>query len=296
MNLEKIVKSLLFPHIAVLITLLPTATVLLVYSMVFLGTESPVAIASYVIAFYTLLVWCVRIPEIVKFIKSFKNENKYARLWREDMRLRTNVLLYGALIWNTAYSVFQLGLGFYHSSFWFFSMAGYYLFLAVMRFFLLGYTRRNAPGENMQTELGKYRLCGFIFLAMNLAVSLMIFFMVYWERSFHHHEITTITLATYTFFSFTAAMVNLIKYRKYKSPVYFSVKAISLAASCVSMLTLESTMLTTFGDPSDSLMRKVMLTSSGCVISVFIIAMALFMIIDSTKKQRKIKQRNISNG
>ena len=57
MDWKKLAKALLFPHIAIMILLLPIATVLLVGSMVFIGTESPVAIVSYVIAAYTLAVW-----------------------------------------------------------------------------------------------------------------------------------------------------------------------------------------------------------------------------------------------
>ena len=62
----------------------------------------------------------------------------------------------------------------------------------------------------MREELLRYRLCGWIFLVMNLALSLMVFFMVYWNRTFHHHEITTIALAAYTFTAFTMAIINMI--------------------------------------------------------------------------------------
>ena len=79
MDPKKLGKALLFPHIAIMIILVPIATVLLVGSMVFLGTESPIAIVSYVIAAYTLTVWCLKIPYLIKFFKTFKDENKYAR-------------------------------------------------------------------------------------------------------------------------------------------------------------------------------------------------------------------------
>jgi len=295
MKLEKILLALLFPHIAVMIVLLPVSAVLLVWSMVFIGTESPAAIASYVIAAYTLTVWCFRVPAIVRFVKTFKNENKYIRLWQSDTRLRVSVSLYGGLIWNTAYAALQLGMGIYHSTFWFISLSGYYLSLAVMRFFLVRHTRKHEAGENMQNEIRKYRACGIVFLLMNLALSLMIFFMVYWNRTFNHHEITTIAMAAYTFTSLTMAIINVVKYRKYNSPVYSASKAISLASGCVSMLTLESTMLTTFGKDTMTLVeRRIMLGASGGVISAFIIAMAVYMIVKGTKQQKRIKEQ--SNG
>ena len=137
----------------------------------------------------------------------------------------------------------------------------------------------------MHKELIKYRACGIVFLLMNLTLSVMVFFMVYWNRTFNHHEITTIAMAAYTFTAFTMAIVNIVKYRKYNSPVFSASKAINLAAACVSMLTLESTMLTTFDDGTMALSsRRILLGASGGVISVFIVAMAICMIVQGNKK------------
>ena len=149
----------------------------------------------------------------------------------------------------------------------------------------------------MSSELKKYRACGIVFLVMNLALTLIIFFMVYWNRTFEHHMITAIAMASYTFTSLTIAIINVIKYRKYNSPVYSASKAISLAAASVSILTLESTMLTTFGaGEADKLMRRILLGISGGVISVFLILMALYVIIQSTKRLNLLKLKETTNG
>ena len=290
MDWKKLGKALLFPHIAIMIILVPIATVLLVGSMVFVGTESAIAYISYVLAAYTLTVWCFKIPYLIKFFKTFKDENKYARRWQDDTRLRVNVSLYGSLAWNALYGILQLWLGFYHHTFWFYSLGAYYICLGVMRFFLVRHTRKYAPGERMQTELKKYRACGIVFLVMNLALALIIFFMVYWNRTFEHHMITAIAMAAYTFTALTTAIINVIKYRKYNSPVYSASKAISLAAALVSMLTLESTMLTTFGDGTMTVTaQKWMLGATGGAISVLIVATAIYMIVIGTKKLKELK-------
>ena len=290
MDWKKLGKALLFPHIAIMIILVPIATVLLVGSMVFIGTESVIAIISYVLAAYTLTVWCFKIPYLIKFFKTFKNENKYARRWQDDTNLRVNVSLYGSLAWNALYGIFQLWLGFYHHTFWFYSLGAYYICLAVMRFFLVRHTRKYAPGQKMQIELKKYRACGIVFLVMNLALALIIFFMIYWNRTFEHHMITAIAMAAYTFTALTTAIINVIKYRKYNSPVYSASKAISLAAALVSMLTLESTMLTTFGDGTmTATAQKWMLGATGAAISILIVATAIYMIIIGTKKLNQLK-------
>ena len=296
MDWKRLGKALLFPHVAVRIILIPVATVLLVGSMVFVGTESVIAYISYVLAAYTLTVWCMKIPNIISFFKTFKNENKYARMWLDNAHLRVNVSLYGSLLWNALYGVFQLWLGFYHSTFWFYSLGAYYICLGVMRYFLLLHTRRYSPGEKMRTELLKYRACGIIFLVMNLALALIIFFMVYWGRTFEHHMITAIAMAAYTFTAFTVATVNVVKYKKYNSPVFSASKAISLAAALVSMLTLESTLLTTFGDGTMTVFEeKLMLGMTGGAISLMIVATAIYMIVIGTRKLKELETQ-VENG
>ena len=75
MELKKIGKALLFPHIAVMIVLVPIAVCLLIGSMVFVGTESVIAYVSYLLTAYTLTVWCFKIPYLIVFFKTFKDEN-----------------------------------------------------------------------------------------------------------------------------------------------------------------------------------------------------------------------------
>jgi len=289
MDLKRIGKALLFPHILIMLVLVPLSTVLLVFSIVFIGTESPIAYVSYVLSAYTLTVWCFKIPYLIKSFKKFKEKNRFYLRWKNDIRLKVKVSLYGSLVWNTAYGSFLLWLGFYHRTFWFYSLAAYYISLAFMRFFLVRYTRRYTAGEKLYEEFKGYRNCGFVFLIMNLALSLIIFFMVYWNRTFVHHEITTIAMAAYTFTSFTMAIINLIKYRKYKSPVYSASKMISFASACVSMLTLESTMLTTWGQESGDMFRRIMLAATGTAISAFIIVISVYMIISGNKGMKKIQ-------
>lgn len=290
MKLNKILRALLYPRLWVMLLLIPISAAALILSMLLLGTESPIAIASYVISAYTLTVWCMRIPVIVRAARRFRHENKYARRWFSDERLRVNVSLYSTLIFNTAYAALQLWLGVVHSTFWFYSLAGYYLMLALMRFFLIRYLRENRAGEREEAELFRFRACGCVFLAMNVALSVMVFFMIYWNRTFIHDEITTIALAAYTFTSLTLAIVNIVKYRKYKSPVYTATKAISLAAASVSMITLEATMLSTFGAQTvDTYTRKLFLALTGGAVAAFIIVMSVYMIVTSTKRLKEIR-------
>ena len=290
---RKIGRALLFPPAAVLILLTPLAAAGLVYSMRKLEENSPVRIGFYVLAFYTLVIVCVRLPKVVQSIGDFKRENQYIRTWSNDPRLRMNITVGGSVLWNGAYAALQLGLGMYHRSAWFYSLAAYYATLAAMRLSLVLHTMHHKPGEQMRQELTRYRACGWVFLLTNLALSGMMFYMIYENRVTRHGEIVTITMAAYTFATLTLAIVNVIRYRKFKSPILSAAKAISLAAACVAMLTLENTMLTTFRSETMTPEKtRLFLGFSGGAVFVFIIAMAVYMIVQANRKLNSLEEYN----
>lgn len=287
-KLKKIVRILLYPHIVVPILLVPISISLLVWSMLFLGTTHFISIISYVLSAYTLTIVCFRIPEIIIFVKKIKNENKYVVMYRTDRHLRMKISLIISFTINVIYAILQFFIGLNHGSFWFYSMSAYYLFLAVMRYLLMRHTLVNNVNEKPKSELLKYCFCGWMLLLLNLALSIMVFFMVYWNRTFNHHEITTIALAAYTFFSFTMAILNFIKYRKIKSPVYSAAKAISLTSACVSIITLEATMLTVFGGDMDIIVRKILLGFTGGSVSIFVMILSINIIINGIKRLKSM--------
>lgn len=286
---KKIGLTLLFPPKAFLL-LFPLALGAMLYGMLSLGESHPATIAAYGVAFYSLILWCARTPELFRFIKTFKEENRYTRAWFGNHRLRMNVTLTGSVLWNGAYGALQLGLGIYHRSVWFFSLAAYYACLAVMRFFLVRHTLRHEPGKERRQELRYYGACGWIFLPLNLALSGMMLYMIRENRVTHHHEITTIAMAAYTFLTLTMAIVNLFRYRRYDSPVISASRAVSLAATCVSLLSLENTMIFTFGNGSMTAhTRQLFLALSGGAVSLVVITMAIYMILNAKRQKKKIK-------
>lgn len=289
MNWKNFWKNLLYPPLWVNLILTPLSIGFLVCSLVFLDEASVLSIISYVLATYTLTVNCLQIPKFIAFCKRVKTENKYLNKLTTDVHFRMIFSLYGSLAFNIAFAIFQLGLGFYHNSLWFFSMFAYYTLLAILRFLILTHTKKHLPTEELFAETKKYLLCGWLLLVFNLALSVVITIVVLQNKTFHHHEITTIALASYTFLTFTFAIINRVKYKKYNSPIYTSAKNISLITASVSILTLESTMLTTFGGNSSPKFNQIMLACTGFVVMAFSILVAISMIIKGSKNLKTLK-------
>ena len=287
--LKKMGKALLFPHPACMALLVVLSASMLIYSFVFLEQLGIVNYVSYFLSAYSLVLLCIRTPQMIRFFRSMTKSNRYIYRYITEPQLRVNISLYSSLAINTAYVVMQLGLGFYHRSVWFYSLAGYYMVLAVIRFFLLRYTRSHTASEDVWIELLHYRLCGVLLLFMNLVLSVIIIYITLQNRGFRHHYITTIAMAAYTFFSLTMAIINVIKYRKWKSPALSAAQAISLAAALVSVLTLETAMLTAFGEEGQENFRLIMTGATGVCVNLLIFAMAIYMITSSTKRIKAMK-------
>lgn len=279
---------LLRPHSIFLFALIPLCAILLTFSFLRFSSESPFSIVSYAVSFYTLVVLCFKIPSWIRFWKRVKEQNQYVKQWTNDPALRIKISLYLSLTMNTAYALLQLGLGLWHRSFWFYSLAIYYFLLVLVRFFLVRDVRGLTSEKDLVSEYKRYRFCGIILLIMNLALISIVFYVAYLDKGATHNDITTITLAAYTFGSFTIAIVNTVKYRRYHSPLYSAAKVINLAASSVSLLTLESAMFSAFGGETTAQTRHTMTLWTGIGICFFIMAIAIYMIVHATNHLKKI--------
>ncbi len=281
---KRIIKSIVYPILPIFLILVPASILLLLYPVICAEEIYAVTVIGYVTSAYTLMIICFRLPRIISDIQDFKHNNKFMRLYTEDTHFKIQISLYGTFILNAVYAVFQLCLGMYHSSVWYYSLALYYVLIALVRFLLLRHTRSYSPCEDMQKELRRYRLTGMFLLMINIALSAILINMILRGVMIVHHEITTIAMAAYTFTSVTMSIVNIIKYRKYHSPIFSGAKAVSLAAALVSVLTLENAMLTAFGSSANADFNRLMMSITGACIEIFILTLSIYMIVRSTKE------------
>lgn len=289
---KKICNILLFPHIAIILLLIPVSTALLIYAFAYDNQQGVLCYFSYFISAYTLTVVCIKSPFIFKKIKTIKKNNKYIVRYFSDNALQIKLSLYSSLTINTLYAVMQLFLGIYNRSIWFYALSAYYIFLCLIRFFLLKETRKDRLGQNIFFEYLHYRLCGIFLLLINTALSVIVIYILKQNRGFEHHYIITIAMAAYTFFTLTKAIINIIRYRKSASPIIKASKVTNLAAALVSLLSLETAMLTAFGNGEDAAFRRIMTASTGAGVCLSILAIAIYMIVRSTKEIKIIKGAN----
>ncbi|MBQ3558206.1 MAG: hypothetical protein IJA07_01670 [Agathobacter sp.] len=242
-------KKVLFPHTFIVFLLFNLTVAGLIYIFVNHLEENILAISFYMVAFYSLVVVCARIPGIVKNVKNGLYANKYSYTYLTDKDLRMRLSMYRGLLINFCFATFKIILGFVYNSSWLFAMAGYNMILSLMRFVVIARAQKKGLTEQEERRRGlhSYEVCGWLVMVLNIAVSVIMFMVIVEKQTIEYHMIVTIGLAAFTFYCFIMAIINMVKYRERKNPVYAAVKRIDMVKAIVSIFTLQVAMLTSFG-------------------------------------------------
>ncbi len=288
MDWKRIGKKLLFPPPWVILVLCMMSATALVVVFIKGWDSLPVASLVYVIAFYSLAVLCIFcwkvFPGYYKGIKGKVYENEYAKRFFTDAAFKTHVSLYGSLVINLVYVTVNAVSAVIYHTYWFAIFAVYYAIMAILRFLLVRYVGRNQIGKSRMGELKCSRLCAFILMTVNLALSAVVLMMVYFNRGFTYQGFLIYVMAMYTFYITITAIIDMVKYRKYNSPVMSMSKVIKLASALFSMLFLETAMFSQFGADTPTETKRSMILATGAGISVIVVVMAIYMIVRSTKE------------
>ena len=234
----------------------------------------------YVLSCYVLITVCVRIPGIVKWWRKKLHENKYTDRYLTDKDLRMQISMYRGLLIAIVFATFKIILGFIYDSSWFFAMAGYNVILSFMRFLLVLQLQKKGLSETEEKRQGLlcYRLCGWFMLVLNIAVSVLMFMVIVQNQRIEYHMIVCIGLAAFTFYCFTRAVINMIKYKRQKTPIYAAVKRIDMVKAIVSIFTLQVAMLTTFEGQGASIDKGLMNMLTGIAVTIAINTIGTMMI------------------
>jgi len=289
----KRIKKLLFlpPGLILFFAVISAAALTLVFTK---GLDTlPLAYLSYVFAFYTLCTLCLfcwkRLPGCWKRGKETLLANKAANRYLTDGEFKTRVNLFFSLAVNFLYATLNAAAAFLFSTHWFGIFALYYAILALMRFLLARYARKNKLGAGCLGELYRARLCAYILLSVNLALTGAVLMMVYFHRGFDYQGVLIYVMALYTFCTATTAIIDMVKYRKYGSPIMAMSRLIKVAEALVSMLFLETAMFAQFGSEMSIENQRIMIMATGAGIATVVVIMAVYMILRTSKEIRKLK-------
>ena len=151
---------------------------------------------------------------------------------------------YTSLAFNIAYALGNCMMGFLAYSWWFMTVGAYYTVLAVTRFSVLQIGRRADGGSD--TAIFARRMTGILLVVLSFCIVGVNIMSAVKDRGNTFHEIVMITIATYTFTKITVAIIGMVKARHCASAVSKTLRNISLADACVSVYTMQRSMLVSF--------------------------------------------------
>ena len=292
-QLKKILQKILFPGKALLITLVAVSAVLLFFIFVFDLKDNVFAYLSYILSAYTMMTICLAVyRNIKKGVSLVGSKNKHIKRYLTDPAFRTHVSLYTSLAINVVYAIAKFFSGFFYHSFWFGSIAVYYFCLAVMRFMLLRHAHRTAFGKDLVGEYKKYRICGAVLMVLNLSLTGMVILIVVKNYTYTYPGTLIYAMGAYAFYNIITAVMNVVKFRKQNSPALSASKVINLASALVSMLALETAMLSQFGSEKSPAFQRSMTSATGGIVCLIVLGMAMYMVISSTRRLKKLKSNS----
>ena len=246
-----LLERLLHPPKWLLLSLPPIVFAALTYVLL-KGKNSMPAYMIYCMSAYCLTIWILPLPRLFRKAKANMIHRLTGTVFGEkyigDLAFRGSVSICQGMMVNFLYVVFRIFVGIRYASVWFLTIAIYYLLLGIMRLSLiLSYRNRG-----VKSELHCYRRMAWLLFLLNMPMGGMIVLMVLTDSGYSYPGYVIYLSALYTFYTIILAIVNLVKFRKLGSPILSAAKILNFVAALMSLLGLQTAMISQFSTGGES--------------------------------------------
>lgn len=131
------------------------------------------------------------------------------------------------------------------------------------------------------------KLSGVLLSALSVVLAVVVYISLSQNIAVKHSEIIMITIATYTFYKITIAVIKAVKQHKNSSLLLKTIRNIRYAEVAASILTLQRSMLVSFGAVEAD---KIWLMNSvtGAAVCLFVLMLGISMIIKAIRKDYEL--------
>ena len=163
-------------------------------------------------------------------------------------------------------------------SIWYGALSLYYI-TATLIYSLLLFDIKNCSYRS-------YRRCGWIMTVLNIALSVAIVQMIFENKAFEYGDIMVFVFAAYAFYKITMSIIRLVKARGQSNPVMGALALVGLTTGAVTILALQTALLSAFGNGADASLFN---TLTGSAVSMLALVISIYMIIKGTKEIKSEK-------
>jgi hypothetical protein len=234
-------------------------------------------------------------PKMKNGMIEWMEKREFTHLLLRNFGFRTVVFSVGSFLMSLLFSAFNAYMGIANRSIWYGALAAFYIALALIRGGVLTY-HRSRMGKRESDEYVKakvYRNSGIITLILNIALSSAIAQMIFSGAHLSYMGWTVFAYAAYAFYKITMSIISFIKAHKQTDLTVRAIRNINLVDALVSILALQTALLTMFseGDINISLFN----TLTGIAVSVLSVGIGIYMIISANKKMKELKKEDMNN-
>lgn len=212
-------------------------------------------------------------------------EKKYIERFKNDYAFRTFFFSAVSLITGAAYNLF---LGLAYSSAWNTGIAAYYLSLFCIRFFILSaeikYVKKGYDEPQKEKARKRlFRVQSALLFATDISLIAPITLMALQKKEVNFSSVHAITIAAYTTYKIVMSAINFSKAKKNGNLSVKMLRNVNLVDALVSVLSLQYTLVMTFGGGIEGDMLFLCAFSSLAVWG-FLIILSVVNAVKSRKK------------
>lgn len=245
----------------------------------------------YSLSAYSLTIWLAALPGLTKRAKSAMMGSKLMRKaaaspimgrYFKDLAFRGSISIYQGIAVNLFYVAFRIMAAIRYVSVWFLSMAVYYLVLGGLRAYLIVCYRRRTP----ELERRCYHTTAWFLFLLNIPMGGMIVLMVRTDSGFSYPGYVIYLSALYTFYTMITSAINLIRFRRLGSPILSAAKVLHFVAAMMSILGLQTAMISRFSENGENYRRMMNAITGGFVYGI-VILIAIYMLLHGRYLRKK---------
>lgn len=295
MELAKtVLRKLLYPPKGVRYLLPPAAFAALIFVFAGKKQESGLAYVAYAASAYALAVLIAAMPALFRRLRQRVLDSRAVQKltgsrvggrYLTDQWFRGSFSIYQGMAMNFLYALFRTVTGILYRSPWFISMAVYHFFLGGLRAYLAAAFRRREQ-NGLHYEYGCYRRTAWLLFLLNIPMGGMIWLMIRTNSGFSYPGYVIYLSALYTFYTMGLAIRNLVRYRKFGSPILSAAKVLNFVAAMMSILGLQTAMIAAFSPEAEGF-RQQMNTITGACVYAGVLVIAVYMILRASRQRKR---------
>lgn len=238
---------------------------------------------------YSVYRFVIVAHKIKNKIKDILNSFYFTRKLMQNYGFKTVIFATVSLFVTLLYSIYHQVLAIWLSSIWNGALFIYYLALVLLRAVILFRRRKKNLDETQHKILTNeiYRGCGIAIICLVLALSGAILMMVRDGKGFTHPGLTIYVAAAYTFYRITMSIINAIKAKRHDDATIKALRHVGFADSLVALLSLQTSLLSTFGGGVDTGLYNALTGAGVCIV---IAAIGVWSIIDANRSLKSTKE------